>query len=150
MEPLVRFKDAEATINTLSKLINLVKELMLLAETHKLEQHLYFGDGLQRICCLLGDARLSRWLTSIGDEDLSPKETWKKFSQFREKEQKLQQQKLQIFNSTTDSNMKFSKSFKESKPIKSQSQRHGPTLSFSVQSCTSSEWTCLYLHWPTW
>eukprot|EP00794_Sanderia_malayensis_P017167 gene17167-18889_t len=75
MEPLVRFKDAETAINTLSKLINLVKELMLLAKTHRLEQHLYFGDELQLICCLLGDATLSRWLTTISDEDLSPKET---------------------------------------------------------------------------
>ncbi len=82
MEPLVRFKDVESSVNILSKLIILVKELVLLVETHKLEEHLYFGDGLQRIYCLLGDARLSRWLTSISDEDLSPKETWKKFSQF--------------------------------------------------------------------
>ena len=75
-ESLARLRDPESLAHTLSKLINLVKDLMLLAETHSIEEQLYYGDGIQRIYNLLDDARLSRWLRNI-NEDFHPKETWK-------------------------------------------------------------------------
>ena len=69
---------------------------MKLAKDHQIEESLFYGDGLDRIYNNIGDARLTRWLTSIVDENLLPKATWLKFITFLEKEQKLQQQKMLI------------------------------------------------------
>ena len=93
---LQRTKDPEQLVQSLGDVINIMKELMKLAKDHQIEESLFYGDGLDRIYNNIGDARLTRWLTSIADENLVPKATWLKFITFLEKEQKLQQQKMLI------------------------------------------------------
>eukprot|EP00794_Sanderia_malayensis_P001922 gene1922-2179_t len=95
-------KNADSLANALSKIVNMMKEVMLLAETHKIEEYLHFGDGIQRIYAHLGDSLLSKWLSNT-DETNSPKDIWLKFVEFLEKEQRLQQQKLIILNSNVNS-----------------------------------------------
>ena len=97
MSPLYRSKDVESTINALHKIINVVKELTSLVKTHKIENYLYYGGAKQDVLRLLGDARLSRWLTQA-DNTLEPEETWIKLTKFLEDELKLQQQKSIVVN----------------------------------------------------
>ena len=73
-----------------------MKDIILLAQKHKIEDSLFHGDGLERIYKLIGDGRMTWWLSSIWDEELSRKQTWEKLVKFLEKEQKLQQQKMLI------------------------------------------------------
>ena len=91
---------------------------MKLAKDHHIEENLFYGDGLDRIYNIIGDARLTRWLSSVTEEDLSPKETWLKFIAFLEKEQKLQQQKLLIFNKGHDGEHSKSSTNTHPKPHK--------------------------------
>ena len=90
---MAKVKDPESLVHILSELINLVKDLMYLAESHNIESQLYYGDGLQRIYGLLDDVRLTRWLRIV-DENWLPKEVWVKFVQFLIDDQRLQHQKI--------------------------------------------------------
>ncbi|XP_066917918.1 uncharacterized protein [Clytia hemisphaerica] len=102
LDPLYRMKDPESTANALNKMVNLLKELSTTAETHKIEQFLYYGGGINKIYSLIGDARLSRWLTQISNETLSPKAEWKRLIIFLESEMKIQQQKMLIKKQTNE------------------------------------------------
>ena len=118
-DPLYRIKDPEKLIQAITSIINIIKELMRLAEEHHLEESLLYGDGLNRIYDLIGDNRLTRWLSSISDEVLSPKTTWLRLINFLEKEQRLQQQKLVIHASNSQNK-------KTGQPPKDKSgSRHG-------------------------
>ena len=98
-ESLGRRQDTEHLIDSLNNLINTLKELMSLAEQHHIEEHLFYGDGLNQIYRTIGSTRLTRWLTSISNDKLSPKTTWLRFIQFLEKELHLEQQKVLIYGS---------------------------------------------------
>ena len=89
-------KDSEKLVCGLSKVINMLTDLKMLAEKHNIEDNLYYGDGLEKIYKILGDGRMTRWLSSTCDEELSRKRTWTELILFLEKEQKLQQQKMMI------------------------------------------------------
>ena len=43
---------------------------MKLAKQHNIEEKLYHEEGLQKIYKLLGDGRVTRWLSTICDEQL--------------------------------------------------------------------------------
>ena len=115
---LHRTKDPVLLMQSITNLINTLKELMKLAKDHHIEENLFYGDGLDRIYNIIGDARLTRWLSSVTEEDLSPMETWLKFIAFLEKEQKLQQQKLLIFNKGHDGEHSKSSTNTHPKPHK--------------------------------
>ena len=103
LDPLDQIKDPEATANALNKLINLLKEMSFTAETHNIQQFLYYGGGINRVYSLLGDARLSRWLTETTNETkLDLKDDWKRLITFLEAEMKIQQQKMLIKRQTDD------------------------------------------------
>ena len=89
IESLSRSKSPDSLVLTLSKIANLMKELVKLAEEHHIENYLYCGNSLQRISTLLGDSLLSRWLAK-SQHDAPPKESWNNLLQFIEKEQQLQ------------------------------------------------------------
>ena len=69
---------------------------MLLAYQHGIEQNLYYGDSLPKIYQQLGDARLTRFLSRIANEEPTPKKTLEKLLTFLEKEEKLNRQKILI------------------------------------------------------
>jgi len=94
LEPMSRTRDPEKVIFILSKLINSIRDLVRIATDHKIENRLYFGDGLQRIYKLMDDRRVERWLSSICDNDLDEDEQWRRLLVFLEKEMRLQQQKV--------------------------------------------------------
>jgi len=89
-----KFKDQEKLAENLSKIISLIKDLINLSKKHNIEQKLYNGDALEKIFKLIGDARVTRWLSSICDEDITDEEYWQKLILFLEKDMKVQYQKL--------------------------------------------------------
>ena len=122
IDNLSRAKGANNVAFALSKIINVTKELIQLAETHSIEEYLYYGDGIQRIYSVLGDSRLSRWLSTM-DEGISPKQTWDNLVQFLQKELKLQQQKIVIIGSSTNNPSKATKSPEASRTNKADHKR---------------------------
>ena len=61
-------KDTEWVVAALSQIINTMKDLQCLASEHHIESKLYSGDGLERIFQLLGDNRVTRWLSKLCEE----------------------------------------------------------------------------------
>ena len=73
-----------------------MKDLLKLAEKHKIERYLFYGDALDRIYKLMGDGRLTRWLDNAYDDKLEEKELWIKLIVFLQKKIRVQQQKMLI------------------------------------------------------
>ena len=131
---MYRIKDPAQIIQAITTIVNIIKELLKLAEDHQLEESLLYGDGLNRIYNLIGDSRLTRWLSSIADETLSPKTTWLRFINFLEKEQKLQQQKVIILNNTNHR----TKSKQDQPPIKFKGPKQGGHVATTSQELLCS------------
>ncbi len=89
----LKSKDPEQLKQGLMKLINTMNDLIKLAEKHNIENKLYNGDGINTIYSLLGENRLTRWLTSISDVDVEEKDLWTRLIRFLEKELKVVQEK---------------------------------------------------------
>ena len=73
---LWKARHPEKVSNFLSKLINIMRDLMKLADDHRIEERLYSGEGLDRIYQLMGDERLTQWLKHIAGKKLSDKRMW--------------------------------------------------------------------------
>lgn len=136
--PISRSRDVNSIVNSLSKIINLIKELKSLAETHNVKNYLYYGGAIQKVYHLLGDSRLSRWLSQISDEDLSPEQTWSRLCKFLEDELKIQQQKLIVKSSYSQDQEPKMKHPKSQQPTQHQdaskttrNQRYGYSSSSS-------------------
>ena len=82
-ESLSKTRDPEKLVCALSRLINTMKDLLKLAEEHKIERHLFYGDAIYK---LMGDGRVTRWLDNAYDDKLEEKEMWIKLIAFLEKE----------------------------------------------------------------
>ena len=90
--PLWKIKSGDQLKNGLLSLINGMTDLISLAEYHDLEGKLYYGDGLDIIYGLMGDRRVTKWLSKIHDTDLEEKELWQELILFLDKELKIQQE----------------------------------------------------------
>ena len=73
-----------------------MKKLQHLASEHHIESKLYSGDGLERIHQLLGDNRVTRWLSKLFEETYDDHEQQMKLIEFLEKDLKVQQQRILI------------------------------------------------------
>ena len=98
LDSMSKSKDPAKIMSFLTKLITVIKDLINLAEKHSIENNLYYGDGLNNIYHLMGDTRSTRWFSSICEENLDEKQTWKKLIDFLEKEVKVQQQRCLASN----------------------------------------------------
>ena len=83
-------------VAALSQIINTMKDLQRLASEHHIESKLYSGDGLERIYQLLGDNRVTRWLSKLCQETYDDLEQWMKLKEFLKKDLKVQQQRILI------------------------------------------------------
>ena len=106
--PLWKIKDIERLKTALMALINGMSDLMSLAKYHNIEAKLYFGDGIDIIYGLMGDFRVTKWLTNTCDMDLDGEELWKELICFLEKELKVKQE-LSIIKKKYASNEKNDK-----------------------------------------
>ena len=89
--PLWKLKSPDPLQHGLSKLITLLQDLISLSITHGIQNRLYFSDGLEIIYSLMGDTRVTRWLSSICEEHLDEPEVWKRLIQFLDKGLRVQQ-----------------------------------------------------------
>ena len=96
VDPIWKLKEPERVIDGITKVINLMKELMKLSEKHKIQARLYHGDTINFIYKILGDNRVTRWFSSIYEETLDEEETWLKLIEFLQKDVKILEQKLLI------------------------------------------------------
>ena len=87
--PIQRSKDT-STIESMNKIINLMKDITTLGKEHHIENHLYYGGTINKHYNLLGDASLTKWLGHISKETLTPEETWSKLCSFLEDELRVQ------------------------------------------------------------
>ena len=107
--PLWKIKDIEKLKMALMSLINGMSDLMSLAKYHDIEGKLYFGDGIDKIYELMGDFRVTKWLTNTCDMNLDGEQLWKELISFLEKELKVKQElsnikKKCMNNERTDKN----------------------------------------------
>ena len=66
----------EIAINSLTNVINVLQDLMRLAQEHSIEEYLYYGEGLNTIYQLIGDVQTTEFLDTICTEDLEQQEIW--------------------------------------------------------------------------
>ncbi len=93
------------TVEMLSKIINVMRDLMKLAKRHSIENKLYFGDGLNRIYRQMDGNRRRRWLEKIANSEISEGENqWNELIKFLEKDLKVAQQEAIIMTKATASN----------------------------------------------
>jgi hypothetical protein len=97
LDKLWKIKETSKLTVALGKIINVIQDLMSLAEKHSTEPHLYYGDGINQIYKLIGDKRTTQWLQTCSDEMPEGKDLWQKLLNFLEKELRIFQQK-QIIN----------------------------------------------------
>ena len=93
-------------VDALSKIINMMRDLHQLAEQRKIKSKLYSGDGLERIDRMIGDSRITRWLSTICEVEYNDKQTWHHLIKFLERDLKVQQQKLLIQNKSENKRQK--------------------------------------------
>ena len=94
-------KDSKKLIATLSKIISIMKEVSSLDAKHRIEEYLYYGNTIGKINEIIGEGRSTRFISSICDETLTPKETWHKMIEFLTKERKVHEHK-QLLSLKTD------------------------------------------------
>lgn len=77
--PLWKLKSPDTLQHGLSKLITLLQDILSLSKVHNVQNRLYFGDGLNMTYHIMGDARVTTWLSSIYEENLQEPEKWERF-----------------------------------------------------------------------
>ena len=60
LKAMWKLKQPDKVADALAKVVNLMKDLMKLANQHNIKEKLYHGEGLQQIYKLLGDGRVTR------------------------------------------------------------------------------------------
>ena len=93
---LKKIKGSEKLKEGLMSIVNCMTDLMKLAEKHKIENLLYYGEAINYIYSILGDKRISLWLLSISEESLDEKSRWPKLILFLEKELKMHEEMSKI------------------------------------------------------
>ena len=111
-DKLYRLKDNAKIVDTMSKIINVMKDLMNLAEKPSIEPRLYHGDGINQIYKLLGGKRTTNWFQSCVDDIPEGKQLWVKLLSYLERDLRIQQQKHLInLNEHQDRNPRQQTSF---------------------------------------
>ena len=139
----IKTTSSEKLSFSLGKIINVIQEVMRLAKEHKVEEHLYYGEGIITIYNLLGKNRTKKFLTSIVDDQLSPKDTWIRLVTFLEREKKVHQQQS-LLDATKDASSPKDDYRKPTSPnvSKRQPQAHNSSLqppSVACQICDADD-----------
>ena len=95
-----RIKSPTKIAEGLTKIISTIKDLIQLSERHDIEAKLYNSEALDKIYKIIGDGRVTKFLTNIYDENLEGEILWKRLIKFLEKDLNIQQQKI-IINENT-------------------------------------------------
>jgi len=144
--PLWKIKDAERLKQSLMALINGMSDLISLAKYHGIEAKLYYGDGIDTIYGLMGDTRVTKWLTLTCDDELQGNDLWLKLIKFLEKELKVQQE-LSLIKRKCGSDEGRHNSYHASEvPCQEESlqELHGTTLVSSMEDQSSNPSKCSF------
>ena len=111
-------KDFQKTELWMSKTITIMKDLSKLAIDHKIESLLYNGDGIDKVMKVIGEGRVTRWLSSEWSSECSVesssdseesidfeeenKKSWQSLIKFLEKELKVLQRKAMVFHNPSE------------------------------------------------
>ena len=91
--PIWKMRNSDEIKDGLINLINGIRDLIKVAKQHNIEAKLYNGDGLEIIYNSMGDNRVTRWLTSICDDELADEQLWGRLLKFLERDLRVQQEK---------------------------------------------------------
>ena len=107
-----RHRNSSNIADAFSKLINTMKDILQLANSHNLQSHLFYGDTFDRIYRLMGEGRLRKFLSqdSLPDEGLP---LWQELTKFLEKEMKVYQKTALVMGTRSDNNDDDSKDSKD-------------------------------------
>ena len=94
LEPIWKIKSPAKIAESLTKIISTIKDLMQLSHRHDIEPKLYDSDALDKIYKQMGVGRMTKWLSSIYDEDIEGEVLKKRLIVFLEKDFSIQQQKI--------------------------------------------------------
>ena len=70
LEPIWKMKSPAKIAESLEKVISTIKNLMQLFHSYDIEPKLYNSEALDKTYKLMGDGRMTEWLSSIYDEDI--------------------------------------------------------------------------------
>ena len=112
MGTLGRVREAEKVKDGLNKVVNVIRDLMRLAEDHGIEQKLYNGDGVYAIYKIIGEAKVTKFIERTCEAKPDGRDLWSELLKFLEKDIKVQLEKSLIYRVFPDPK---SKSDKESK-----------------------------------
>ena len=125
---------------SLMSLINGMLDLISLSKYHGIEGKLYHGEGLEIIYGLMGETRVTKWISQICDEKLEEEQLWKRLIAFLEKEMKVQQElsliKKQFTNEQRAQNNTYSTSTESYEPSHGQTECHTSTTSTDSRKCS--------------
>lgn len=74
----------------------MLNDVRTLAKEHCIEEYLYYGDSLTKVYQIIGDARTTKFLSNICDDDLQQYEIWERLISFLDEEKRVYQQKILI------------------------------------------------------
>ncbi len=97
---LSRIRDTEKLKESLTAIINAMHDLLKLSTKFNIVQKLYHGEAFDMIQGMMGEPRLTKWLTSIAEGRLEEQDRWNKLSEFFEKELRIQEEKSLIKSRT--------------------------------------------------
>ncbi|XP_066916720.1 uncharacterized protein [Clytia hemisphaerica] len=86
---LGKTKDPEKLIAGISQIISLMRDLLNLASKHNIEKNLFYGEGLEKIYRLMGNARMTQWLKESCELEANEKVLWNQLLLFSRRSLKL-------------------------------------------------------------
>ena len=84
-ENLSEIKSDEKRITSISSILNGMSELSTLAKTHKIENELFFGGGVEQVLSLMGNERKRKFIRK-SDHKLKGPQAWIKIQEMLQKE----------------------------------------------------------------
>ena len=120
---LGKMYNAEKIKNALNKLVNVIHDLMKIAEVHHIEDTLYNNDSIFTIYRIMGDARVTRFieLEKTYEQSLSGKDLWERLVAYLEKDIKIQLEKSMIYRTFEKSSSPGARSSKDNSSKDSES-----------------------------
>ena len=106
----------------LSRIVNCMRDLIVISKKHQIENYLYYGDGLKRIYEVLGDRLMTKWLGIQCDSKWEGEMLWNKFIDFLEKEMRINQQKALVVSPSTSKQTKHTNQSKTTNYYQNPSQ----------------------------
>ena len=129
IEQLSRQREPAKIVDALSKLIHLMKDLLQLAKRHNIENKLYYGGGIDKVYQMMGEHRLNRWLTIAEVQDEGENQ-WLEVVEFLEKELRVNQQKVNIFSSSSRDSSSSSNNPRDSSQSRNNSNNNSERTSY--------------------